>query len=435
MASIQARHRRSCGSGKPWTPFADLDCCDCEPTYYVAVREGRKLHRERVGKNRRAAERALTKIQAKVDEDEYVAQKNIRFRDWGEQWLSSLERKGSTVRAYRQSIGYATEVFGEKFVRKIRPEDVAALNRALRAKVVSPATPTKPERLMSASTRNRHLRTLTTCFNSAIQHRYAVRNPVTDLPRGERPRPEMREAAYFTNAELPVLFDNIAAGVYRVLIEVALKTGMRQGELLALTWANVDLQGAVIRVRQSYTDGELTTTKTQESRDVDITADVVELLGRWWGDCNRPVDDELVFPGGGRAGYIPGSNVVTRQLYAAMAKAGLCSDGEGGHPSSRPDRCPSHFSQLAAHLRQACTRERSADHVAIPPSWPFDAQGDDRHLRALGTRRAEAPSRDHGRCVWGLDNRHKSDARLPYRCSAKANWSPAVWSMTRPKPK
>lgn len=72
-----------------------------------------------------------------------------------------------------------------------------------------------------------------------------------------------------------------------MLFLVALKTGMRLGELTALTWADVDLAEAVIRVRRSYTDGHLSTPKNHERRDVDLTGDVVELLGAWWGELGR----------------------------------------------------------------------------------------------------------------------------------------------------
>ena len=44
-------------------------------------------------------------------------------------------------------------------------------------------------------------------------------------------------------------------------------TGMRQGELMALTWGDVDLQAATIRVRRNYTGGlGVTTLKSESSR-------------------------------------------------------------------------------------------------------------------------------------------------------------------------
>ena len=55
---------------------------------------------------------------------------------------------------------------------------------------------------------------------------------------------------------------------------------MRQGELLALRWGDVDLEQAVVRVRRSYTGGTLGTPKNRERRDVDLISDVVELLSR-----------------------------------------------------------------------------------------------------------------------------------------------------------
>ena len=87
------------------------------------------------------------------------------------------------------------------------------------------------------------------------------------MPKGERPRGRRTEAAYFENDELPRLFAALEerGSVYRVLFEVALKTGMRQGELLALRWGDVDLVHSVIHVRRTFTDGNLGAPKTTRS--------------------------------------------------------------------------------------------------------------------------------------------------------------------------
>lgn len=57
--------------------------------------------------------------------------------------------------------------------------------------------------------------------------------------------------------------------------------GMREGELVALTWGDVNLVEAVVAVRRSFTESELTSPKNRRSRKVDVSADVVELLGAW----------------------------------------------------------------------------------------------------------------------------------------------------------
>jgi integrase len=321
MASLQARHTRACALGRPWTPFQQAtEGCTCPggPTYYVVVREGRKLHRERAGRNRRQAERALTRVQARVDEGAYQPQATIRFADWGERWLVSLERKQTTIAGYRSTVGYASELFGERVVRRLQPEDVARFNVFLRERGVSP------------STRAKHLRVLGACLAAAVAHGYAGRNPVRQLPKAERPRPVRKEAAYFENDELPRLFAEFPPGLSTVLFQLALKTGMRQGELLALAWADVDLHDAIVRVRRTLTDGHLSPPKNHERRDVDLTADLVALLGAWWGELGKPGDDTLVLPGDTRTGYLVPSTILRRELYPAMKRAGIPRAGPTG---------------------------------------------------------------------------------------------------------
>lgn len=62
MASLQAKHSRSCGAERAWTSFREAtNGCTCPhgPLYYVVVREDGRADKIRVGRNRRQAERAL----------------------------------------------------------------------------------------------------------------------------------------------------------------------------------------------------------------------------------------------------------------------------------------------------------------------------------------------------------------------------------------
>jgi integrase len=324
MASLQAKHSRACELGRAWTPFArTIDGCTCPtgPLYYVVIRDGGRAEKVRAGRNRREAERVLRKIAVELDEGDYRPQLNIRFDEWGKRWLASLERKPTTIRSYEPTVALAGQVFGHRRVRQLRPADVGSFNAFLRERGISP------------STRAKHLRVLGACLQAAVSHGYAGRNAVRDLPKSEKPRPERKEAAYFENEELPRLFAEIPVGLHKTLFLLALKTGMRQGEILALTWGDVDLQHAVIRVRRSYTGGVLSSPKKHERRDVDLTADVVDLFGWWWGECGRPASGAvLLFPGEGHAGYLSGSNLLRAQLYPAMARAGIPRVGPTGEP-------------------------------------------------------------------------------------------------------
>ena len=320
MASLQCRHSRSCALGKPWTSAAATDGCTCKhgPLFHVVVRDGNKAHRTAVGRNLRQAERALRKIGTEVDDGSYQPQRRIRFDAWADEWIESIEVGPNTRHSYRSTLAYAKHSFGGRDVRRLGPDDVKAMNEAMR------------KAKLSDSTRAKHLRVLHACLASAIASGYAGSNPVAQVPKGERPRPTKKEAAYFENDELPRLFAQLEDGVYRNLALTALKTGMRFGELAALTWADCDLVGGVVHVRRSYTDGTLGLPKGRERRSVDLTADLVELLGAWWGELGKPGDATLVFPGPTKTGYLNDQVVRKSVLYPALKAAGIARVGPTG---------------------------------------------------------------------------------------------------------
>ena len=311
MPSLQAKHSRRCALGRAWTPFdRALSGCTCPdgPFYYVVVREGEHAHKEAVGRDRQQAEIALHNVAAAVDDGRYRPRPTIGFVEWADRWLGSLERKPSTVGSYRSTIAHAKQTFGGQRVRRIGAEDIARFNGDLR------------ERGCSPSTRAKHLRVLGACLQAAVFYRYADSNAVRELPPAQRPRPERKEAAYFENAELPRLFGHLRDEPYRTLCLVALKTGMRQGELFALRWGDVDLEQAVVRVRSSYTGGALGTPKNRERRDVDLISDIVELLAGGREERGGSIDD-LVFPGENGSGFVSPTVLLRRHLYPAMAAA------------------------------------------------------------------------------------------------------------------
>jgi integrase len=327
MASLPARHSRSCPLQGKWTA-PNAEGCTCKPTYYVISRDDRgKLVRDRVGRNKQNAQRARDKITVAIDEGENVAQQNIAFSEWGDRWIKGLERKGTTVNGYRSTIAYASEAFGAKPVRRLTPEDIARFNAHLAEIRVRGPGGKEP---LSASTRAKHLRVLGACLNSAIQRDYAARNPVKALPDGEKPRPQRKESAYFTDEELPRLVAEITPGVFRTLCLTALKTGCREGELVALTWGDLDLTAAVIRVRRTHTDGFVHEPKSHERRDVNLTPEVVDMLGKWWGELGSPDDTQLVFPGDGRDGHLVNGTILKRELYPTMERAGVPRVGQTG---------------------------------------------------------------------------------------------------------
>jgi integrase len=214
---------------------------------------------------------------------------------------------------------YACSVFGQRFVRKLTTADIVTFSQYLRDRGVSDAT------------RGKHLRVLGACLNSALAHGYAAANPARMLPKGEKPRQVKKESAYFEDGELGRLFAELEKTwtPYRLICLAAVKTGMRLGELVALTFGDIDFFEGVIRVRSSYTGGERRPPKNHEVRSVDIPSDLVDELAEWRAECGDPGGEFLVFPGD-TGGYMEGTVLLRRELYPAMAKAGVPREGPTG---------------------------------------------------------------------------------------------------------
>ncbi len=114
---------------------------------------------------------------------------------------------------------------------------------------------------------------------------------------------------------------------YTSLLTVTVGTGLRLGELIGLTWDAVDLDGAVLHVRQQLDRaGQLSTPKTKKSRRrVPLTADVVGVLREHRkallaSGIYRP--DGFVFPTM-KGGPIPHRSVQRWAFAQARDEAGL----------------------------------------------------------------------------------------------------------------
>jgi integrase len=76
----------------------------------------------------------------------------------------------------------------------------------------------------------------------------------------------------------------------------AAMTGMRQGELFALRWRDVDWSARRIRVRRNYVRGEFGTPKSKRSaRSVPLASRVATELELLFQDSQYKKDDDLVF--------------------------------------------------------------------------------------------------------------------------------------------
>jgi integrase len=118
------------------------------------------------------------------------------------------------------------------------------------------------------------------------------------------------------------------SGGLRPLIVTAIFTGMRASELRGLSWADVDLDAKVIRVRQRADAwGTMGPPKSEAGeRDIPLTPMVVNVLREWKLACPKGALD-LVFPT--ETGEVQNlSNIANRQWYPLQVALGIV-DADG----------------------------------------------------------------------------------------------------------
>lgn len=145
-----------------------------------------------------------------------------------------------------------------------------------------------------------------------------VSAPTTTAPR-------KREARTLTRDEVDVLLRWVAEHRPAWLDEISLMlfSGLRPGELYAMTWAQVDLERGQIRIDRAHWNGEVGTPKTDDPRTVALTRTLVALLrgrlARMVREQQRGLDAGLVFPSKRGGHRLPGS------VRPVLAEAGRLS--------------------------------------------------------------------------------------------------------------
>ena len=137
---------------------------------------------------------------------------------------------------------------------------------------------------LSAKTVNNHLTVLRKLLTTAQE--WSRLEAVPRIRWLRTPEPEFRFLSFEETERLIARADE----TWRPMIVLALRTGLRLGELLALRWVDVDLRAGRIVVRQSRTRGVTTIPKGGRKREVPLSDEALATL-----KAHRHLRGELVF--------------------------------------------------------------------------------------------------------------------------------------------
>jgi integrase len=344
-ASLQVAHQTGCAN-KTRTGLDSLACCSCRPSYFTLYRdlqgvkvkgdngEGRIVGRTR---KRREAERWLAKLQERLDEGHSHPNrlKSIAFAEWVAEYQTILaarvargELAASTERGYAETLRIASDAIGHVDVRALGQVDFRRFNEAVGD--VKPAT------------RARRFRELGACLTAARDEGYAEADALRVFRRSElRGLSKLvpkRGTDPYTDDELRLLWAAMrdtsdprkaVSPVYLALCRVAVATGARVGELIALEWQDVNLTETSLTIRHTFdgTIGKLTPPKDREIRSLTLTPAAMQVFGEWVAHVGvQTAGPVFVGPHGERLN----GDYVWRVVERARKAAGVPKLGETG---------------------------------------------------------------------------------------------------------
>ena len=222
---------------------------------------------------RKQAERELVRLLRTVDTGGHVDPSRMTVGDWLELWTATTKAEVSpkTHERYAEIVRcYLKPGLGTIQLQRLTPSDIQKAYNSF-------------DRNPSPRTRRHIHRILKSALARAVGQQALTRNPADALKR--LPKVEVEPITVLTVEQSTHLLKAIRHTTIHWPTLIALATGMRRGEILALRWKNLDLEHGVVRVVESLEQTKaglrLKSTKTDKARAVPLPKFAIDELRGW----------------------------------------------------------------------------------------------------------------------------------------------------------
>ena len=251
--------------------------------YYVQIRL--KGHAPQTGRFDRLtdAKKWIQEVESSIRNNRYFKTAESRkhtFNQLAERYINSILPQKKTKNDQILQLRWWKKQLGEMLLADITPSKISEYKEKLLSEK------SVYGKLRSASTANRYLSILSHVFTIASKEWGWIReNPLSFVSKLKEPNGRIR---YLTDEEREQLLDackNSKNQYLHTIVVTALSTGMRLGEILNLSWSNVDFKYERIILEE---------TKNGERRQVPIKGKALSLLKGLQN--NRLMCSKLLFP-------------------------------------------------------------------------------------------------------------------------------------------
>jgi len=203
-------------------------------------------------RNRKLVEKEVVpKLQVKILKGEFdQTSKQIKdFNFYATQYKKSKEM----LKTYASTRGIVDNkilpVFGKRKIDEIKRIHVKEFSEALLRTV----SPHRTRVILNA---------LVSIFDIAMDYEHIKTNPAMNIKLPKHVASRVIQP--FSREEVQLLIEK-AEGWFQNIVAIALYTGMRQGEIIALTWEDIDLENKTVNVNKRVKKGEIASPKTRSS--------------------------------------------------------------------------------------------------------------------------------------------------------------------------
>lgn len=224
---------------------------------------GKQIRRSIYGHSVKEVEPQLNLIRLALDRGDYQGPCRLTVQEWAEIWFATFavpKLKPVTAKRYRGILdNHILPALGAARLTQIKPWQIQSLYNNMTSGVAQNVQAV-----------------LNQIFDTALKQRYISVNPCigVNLPKSKKektPPLQENEAAALVEAVRGTKWENI--------IIVALLCGHREGELLGLSWDDIDFKNGQMTIKQQLNrEKEIVSTKTGKARTFVMPPAVIQAL-------------------------------------------------------------------------------------------------------------------------------------------------------------
>lgn len=264
-------------------------------------------------KTKAEAEKAYNKMVEDLNKGLNPVNAKITLKEAGELYLRLHASSNCKPSTYKTYCGYLENLlvpfFGELNINEISPILIKEFIKQMQDKG------------RQNSTINKYVKFMSAIYNFMIDNDAITRNPIARIKSLKEIKNDKIRA--LSTEEVQALLTKTKAIYpdFYPLLFTALFTGMRRGEILALTWDSINWVRGRITVDKNYVNGRLGTPKSSKTRYVDMSDELARVLKEWRLACPHS-ELNLVFPNN-EGKYQSADNMIKRRFIPSLNRAGI----------------------------------------------------------------------------------------------------------------